>query len=204
MASVLTNLLINGAGGITVGGTGIGTKYFPTVPGASIGVASTNNGYLLVPANNVVNGQRMAVRATGNFAVGDITGACPTVTIGLYPVTFTGGLSTASIGATAIISQVSTLQANINALYPWALNADLSGDTGSGLVQALSGSIVCDGVAGSFSAALVTGLTKINFAPGSTLPASGQVAPFGLVVGVTFSISEAGNTANMYQFDLSN
>ena len=200
MASVITNLLINGASGITVGGTGVGIKYFPTVPGASIGVASTNNGYLLVPANNVVNGQRMSVRATGNFAVGDITGACPTVTIGLYPVTFTGGLSTASIGATAIISQVSALQANINALYPWALSVDLAGDSGSGLVQQLSGAIVIDGVNTNLTAGLVTGLSKINF---GALP-QGQTAPFGLVIGVTFSISEAGNTATMYQFDLSN
>jgi len=204
MATVIANLLINGAGGITVGGTGITTKYFPAVPGASIGVASVNNGYLLVPANNAVNGQRLAIRATGNFAVGDITGACPTVTIGLYPVTFTGGLSTASINSTAILSAVVTAQTNINALYPWALTADLAGDSGSGLVQVLSGAVVADGVNTSATAGLVTGLTKINFAPGASLPSSGQVAPFGLVVGVTFSISEAGNTATMYQFDMQN
>ena len=198
MANVITNLLINGASGVTVGGTGVGIKYFPTVPGASIGVNSPNNGYLLVPANNVVNGQRTAVRATGNFAVGDITGACPTVTIGLYPVTFVGNV--ASVGATAILSAVSTLQANINALYPWALIADLAGDSGSGLVQQLSGAIVIDGVNTNLTAGLVTGLSKINF---GALP-QGQTAPFGLVVGVTFSISEAGNTATMYQFDLSN
>ena len=179
-------------------------KYFPFVPGSSIGVNSSNNGYLLIPAGNIVNGQRLSIRATGNFAVGDLTGPCPTVTIGLYPVTFTGGLSTASIGSTAIVSAVSTTQANINAVYPWALIVDMAGDSASGLVQTLSGAIVIDGVNTSATAGLTTGLTKINFAPGTTLPASGQVAPFGLVVGVTFSVSEAGNTATLYQFDASN
>jgi len=199
MANVIANLLANGVTGSVVGGTGTTIKYFPSIPGASIGVASTNNGYILMPANNAVNGQRLNFTATGNFAVGDITGACPTVTLGVYPVTFTGGLSTAVIGSTAIVSAVSTTQANINALYPWALQLDFAGDTGSGLVQKLSGQLVMDGVSTSVTAGLITGLTGINYAPGSTLPASGQVAPFGLVVGVTFSISEAGNTATMYQ-----
>lgn len=204
MANVITNLQVNGAQGVTVGGTGTAIKYFPFVPGSSIGVNSSNNGYLLIPAGNIVNGQRLSIRATGNFAVGDLTGPCPTVTIGLYPVTFTGGLSTASIGSTAIVSAVSTTQANINAVYPWALIVDMAGDSASGLVQTLSGAIVIDGVNTSATAGLTTGLTKINFAPGTTLPASGQVAPFGLVVGVTFSVSEAGNTATLYQFDASN
>jgi hypothetical protein len=204
MANVITNLQVNGAQGVTVGGTGTSQKFFPFIPGASIGVNSSQNGYLLIPAGNIVNGQRLSVRATGNFAVGDLTGPCPSVTIGLYPVTFTGGLSTASIGSTAVISAVSTLQANINALYPWALIVDMAGDTGSGLVQTLSGAIVIDGVNTSATAGLTTGLTKINFAPGTTLPASGQVAPFGLVVGITFSVSDQGNTATMFQFDVQN
>jgi hypothetical protein len=204
MANVITNLLANGVTGSVVGGSGTAIKYFPSIPGSSIGVVSTNNGYLLLPGSNSVNGQRLAVRATGNFAVGDLTGPCPAVTIGLYPVTFTGGLSTASIGSTAIISAVSTTQANISAVYPWALTVDLAGDSASGLVQTLSGAIVIDGVSTSATAGLTSGLTKINFAPGTTLPASGQVAPFGLVVGVTFSVSDTGNTATMFQFDLQN
>jgi hypothetical protein len=179
-------------------------KYFPFVPGSSIGVNSSNNGYLLIPAGNIVNGQRISVRGTGNFAVGDLTGPCPSVTIGLYPVTFTGGLSTASIGSTAVLSAVSTTQANVNAVYPWAFIVDMEGDTASGLVQTLSGAIVIDGVNTNATAGLTTGLTKINFAPGTSLPPSGQVAPFGLVVGVTFSVSDAGNTATLFQFDISN
>ena len=204
MANVITNLQVNGASGVTVGGTGISIKYFPFIPGASIGVNSSNNGILLLPGSNSVNGQRLTVRGTGNFAVGDLTGPCPSVTIGVYPVTFTGGLSTASIGSTAILSAVSTTQANVNAVYPWAFIVDLEGDSGSGLVQTLSGAIVIDGVNTNATAGLTTGLTKINFAPGTTLPASGQVAPFGLVVGITFSVSDQGNTATMFQFDVQN
>lgn len=190
MSNVVNNLLINGASGVTVGGTGTAIKYFPTVPGASIGVNSTSNGYLRVPGNNAANGQRLSVRAGGNFEVG-AGGTCPTVTLALYPVTFVGTVGT--IGATAIVSYASTLQNLTGTNYPFALNAELCGDSGSGLVQILSGQILVDGTNTAATPGLVTGLTAINFA---------NSIPFGVVMAVTFSVSESGNSATLFQFDL--
>jgi hypothetical protein len=57
--------------------------------------------------------------------------------------------------------------------------------------------ILIDGTAGSTSGSvgLVTGLTGINFS---------NPVPYGLVVGVTFSVSDASAAANMYQFSVNN
>lgn len=204
MASTIKNTLINGINPVTVGGTGITIKYFPAAPGASIGVASLKNGILFVPDNGEANGQRITIKAGGNYLIGvDAPSASPSCTIGLYPVTFANATavansnpastlaSTAVIGATAIVSQTQTL--NIVGAAPWALQVDLLGDSTSGLVQLCSGSIVMDGTAGTVTAGLVSGLSGINFS---------SVAPYGLVVGVTFSVSDAQASANMYQFYL--
>lgn len=207
MAQPVTNLLCNGGNPVIVGGTGTAIKYFPMVPGASIGVASVKNGFLFVPGNGEANAQRISIRAGGNFTIGNnAPSASPAVTIALYPVTFTNGnpadsnpsalglTSTASIKATAIISQTFAAASDLAGFYPWALTVDLQGDTLSGLVQASGGNIAIDGVSGTFTAGLASGLTSINFS---------SAAPFGLVVGVTFSVSDANALANMYQFDLS-
>jgi hypothetical protein len=204
----ITNLLINGANPVNVGGTGTTLKIFPYVPGASIGVASTKNGYLYVPGNGEANAQRMSVRANGNFTIGGDTSS-PNFTLGLYAATFVGNVAT--LVATPIFSQTFTGSGEGGATgtyYPWSLTADIVGDglvaqqgqasqanfIGSGLVQLVSGSSCIDGTFASATAGLVTGLTSINF---------NAAIPFGLAVGVTFSQSGSGNSANMYQFDLS-
>lgn len=206
MAEVKTNLLINGVNPVTVGGAGTSIKFFPMAPGASIGVASVKNGFLFVPGNGEANAQKLSIRASGNLTIGTPSGASPAVTIALYPVTFTNGnpadsnpsaiglTSTASIKATAIVSQTFAAASDLAGFYPWQLSVDLVGDSLSGLVQQVRGDIDIDGVAGTFTAGLVTGLSSINFS---------NPAPFGLVVGVTFSVSDNNAAANMYQFDLS-
>jgi hypothetical protein len=206
MSQIVKNLLINGQNPVTVGGTGTTTKFFPAVPGSGIGVTSTKNGFLFVPDNNEANAQRLNVTASGNFTIGSGATTSPAVTIGLYPVTFTGsaqinsnpsalGLtSTASIGATPILSATFAGASDLTGFYPWALTCDLQGDSSSGLVQLLSGSIVIDGTGTASTIGLVSGLSGINFA---------TVAPYGVVVGVTFSVSDPGALANMYQFIMS-
>ena len=212
MAQVVTNLLLNGLSGLTVGGSGTGTKYWPLQPGASIGVNSTKNGYLYIPGNGASNGQRLSVRATGNFQVGYGT-ACPNVTIGLYSVTFAGNVpsGTPTINATPVlISSSITAQTADQIAYPFSLVCDLAGDgtgtagpgnigdvvntNGSGLVQTLSGAIVVDGVNTNATAGLTSGLTGINFS---------SSVPFALLMGITFSQSDSGNSATLFQFDLS-
>ena len=162
---------------------------------------------MFVPDNNEANGQRLNVTASGNFTIGTGATTSPAVTIGLYPVTFSsataqinsnpsalGLTSTATISATPIISATFAGASDLTGYYPWALTCDLEGDSTSGLVQVLSGSIVIDGTGTSATIGLVSGLTGINFA---------SVAPYGLVMGVTFSVSDPGALANMYQFQLS-
>lgn len=207
MATVIANLLINGLSGVTVGGSGSTVKIFPTAPGASIGVASTKNGYVYIPGNGAVNGQRLGVRATGTFStLGEVS---PTITLGLYAYTFVGTVGTLVV--TPVYSQALTGSGDAGNVAPWALTADIEGDgllanpnlpfnavsntiTGSGLVQLLSASSVMDGVSATGSAGLVSGLTNIGFnAP----------IPFGLAIGFTFSGTGSSQTATMLQFDLS-
>jgi hypothetical protein len=210
MAQPITNLLINGLNPVTVGGTGTAIKYFPYLPGASIGVASTKSGFLMIPGNAEANAQRMEVRAVGNFSIGNnAPAASPAVTLALYPVTFPDQIasiansnanqqntaSTAVIGATAIVSQTFAAASDkVGTAQPWSLSAVLAGDSLSGLVQLVGGDIVMDGTAGTVTAGLVSGLSGINFS---------NVVPFALVIGVTFSVSDAAASANMYQFQLS-
>lgn len=194
MAEVIANLLLNGLNPVTVGGTGTAIKYFPNVPGASIGVASTKNGYLYCPGVGKANAQRLTVRASGNFTIGTPGGgvASPAVTVGLYPVTFSGNTpaGTPTIGS-AIVSQILAAANDSFGYYPFALDVDLQGDNLSGIVQSLAGNIVIDGTAGSFSTAAI--LSSVNMlAP----------VPFAFVVGVTFSVSDSLASANLYQFDL--
>ncbi|MGA8984352.1 MAG: hypothetical protein WB470_16870 [Candidatus Acidiferrales bacterium] len=174
----------------TVGGLGTNFKYFPATPGASIGVPSLNNGYLPIPGNNVSNGQSFTVRAAGNFAVGDVTSA---VRMSLFPVTFISNFSTASIVPVPVFSLIAVGLANINTPYPWMLRIDLCGDTGSGLVQAQAAFGLMDGQTGGTPSSIVSGLSGINFS---------NSIPYGLVIGVAFTESNAGNTANCYQFGL--
>ena len=83
MAQTVSNLLINGANRVTVGGLGTTVKFFPPAPGASIGVAGAGYGFVFMPGSNRLNGQRMTILATGNFkSGGDVTS--PAVTVGLY------------------------------------------------------------------------------------------------------------------------
>lgn len=188
MSTIVANGLLTGVSGVTVGGTGTTAKTFPTVPGPSIGVASTNPMLLAVPGGSSMNGQRLNIFASGTFAVGP-GGACPTVTIALLPVTYNGTVGT--IGSTAIISASTTAQTNLNQGYPWSLSVDLVGDTLSGVVQQTGGTLALDGTVTAVTGRLVTGFSNINY---------NNPAPFGVAVQVTFSVSEPLNTATMYQF----
>ena len=118
MATVIANLLINGLSGVTVGGSGSTVKIFPTAPGASIGVASTKNGYVYIPGNGAVNGQRLAVRATGTFStLGEVS---PTVTLGLYAYTFVGTVGTLIV--TPVYSQALAGSGDAGNVAPWSFD----------------------------------------------------------------------------------
>lgn len=197
MALYAVNLAINGNFPVSVSGIGTSVKYFPapvgTVP-PSLSAVAGQNGIIVVPGNNQANGQLFRVRGCGNYTLsGDATS--PLVVLGLYPVTFSSStIPQPTIVTTAVVSQNIT-PGNQGSEYPWAFDVELAGDSTSGLVQLLDGFIEVDGVAGTVTQGLVSGLTGINF---------NNQFPFGFVVGITWSVGGAGNAANMYQFGIVN
>jgi hypothetical protein len=189
MSQTINNLQINGSNPVTVGGTGVGIKYFPFVPGASIGVASTKNGILAIPGSNRANGQKLKVVATGDASLDETSGS-PTLTIALYSATYAAGAWT--IGS-ALATSGTISPALTNTPLPWSFVVDLFGTTASGIVNGSFRSIVDNTLNSSSVVGLTNNLSGINFA---------SEPPFGVVMGVTFSVSEAKNTANMYQFEI--
>jgi hypothetical protein len=204
MAVTIANYNVNGAFPSTVGGTGVAIKYFPNIPGASIGVnnvtpsATSANGQLAIPSNNRLNGQYFTVLASGDFEVGS-GGACPSATIALYANV--GTILTPSYVTLATTGAITT-QALTGAFYPWYIVCDLQGSTNSGIVQGKFASMV-DGTS-VVSATLTNNLSGINFNGASPATPAGLVMqpPFGLVIGITFSVSEPGNSANLYEFQV--
>ena len=195
MSSVIAGYQCNGLNPITVGGTGTAVKYFPFVPNASIGVpnltpsATNPKGQLNVPGNSRLNGQSFDIDVVGSIYT-DPSLACPTITAALYAQT--GTTNNPVYTAIATTGGVTTTGlAYID--EPFRIKASLSCDTNSGILQGTQLALYYN-VVKSATIALASTLTGINM---------GADVPFGLVVGVTFSISGANNLASLYQFSLS-
>lgn len=189
-----TNYAINGSSPTTVGGTGTTVKYFPNVPGPSIGVSNTtpsstsSAGQLNVLGSNTLNGQRFTINLTGNVSI-DPAISCPTVEIALYA-------NTAAIGASPSYTKIATTGAVTAGNFDnedFALSVTLFGTTASGVVQGSQQCFFNAALVNSTPKALTANLSGINF---------GAATPFGLVVGVTFSVSGAQNVGRLYQFVL--
>ncbi len=194
---VITGYLVNGANPVTIGGLGTGIKYFPSVPGPSIGVtrttpsATSSIGQLKLPGQNRLNGQLFRVDAVG-YVVTDGAIACPQVTIALYAQT-NQQIDGHNPTYTSIAQFTAAAQGNVLA-EPFRVTAHLSGDSVSGILQG-SQEAIYNGVFDDTSpTALENNLSGINF---------NANVPFGLVVGVTFSVTGANNSANLTQFTVS-
>ena len=199
---------VNGLNPSTVGGTGTTAKYFPYPSGNfTSGVsptpgptATSGYGQLAVHGTGMQNGQIMTVNAAGDFEVGS-GGACPSVTIDI--VANTGTLISPTwtiLGTTGAI----TAQTNTNLFYPWFLTLKLNGTSAAGVLNGTqSGSV--DNTNAPAAGPLTNVLSGLNFNPTqfknsvSGLP---NAPVFGLAVRVTFSVSEPGNSANLYQFSI--
>lgn len=203
--SVINDFQVSGLFPSVVGGTGTAVKYFPRLLGPSIGVApstpsaASSVGQLIVPGVSELNGQLFKVKVVGDIL--SFTGG------GTYNVQlFT---NTAAVGAaptyTAIASTGAiTLAATTKTLF--MLDVTLFGTTASGQVAGYYDSVttIANGT-GAAKARAAAGLDNIvpagvNF--GGAASPQGNAAPFGLVVGVTFSVSLAQNTASLYQFQI--
>ncbi len=190
--SVINDFLVNGLNPVTVGGTGTTAKYFPRLFGgfdvqSANPSASTNAGMLVVPGNNSLNAQWFNVLVGGNILSG-VADSSVTVKVSLYA-------STAAASAAPAYTEIASTGALTAPLegtyYGFALKVSLFGDSKSGVVRGSQYAIL--GANNVTTASLTNNLSSINFA-GAT--------PFGLVVGVTFTTSDAGNAANLYQFQI--
>ena len=189
MSSVIANLLVNGVSGVTVGGTGTAAKFFPMVPGASIGVASSNVGYIYLPNANQVNGQRLSVRASGIFSV--LGAACSTVTLEMVA---TKNVTAASPTYTVIASSGSfTTSGDGYAVSQFAFSVDLIADGASGLLSGSQQVIINNALQNTTPKVLSNTITGLTPSTDKWLA---------LAMRVTFGTSDAANTSTMYQFDV--
>jgi hypothetical protein len=147
-------------------------------------------GQLEVPGSNRLNGQLFHVQAYGNFEVG-AGGACPAVTLSLFANT---GTRTAPITTRLAVSTPYTAATELNAtFYPFTMDVSLMGDTMSGVVQ---GTYLFQIDGGATQTGTTVLLSGVNFS--TTEPA------FGLVMAITFSVSEPGNSSNLFAFQIVN
>lgn len=204
--SVNRDFQVNGLNPVSVGGTGATVKYFPRLLSASasplLGTApstpSSSNpaGMLVIPAQNELNGQNFGVVAAGNYISGASAGS-ETVTIALYLVT--GSLASPTYTAIASTGAI-TPTPNVDGIqHSWMIKASLYGDTLSGI---LGGNYAAfdNGVLQNSTPKQLVASSGLDFNVGNVNLGVGAVA--GLVVGVTFSVSNASNAAKMYQFQL--
>jgi hypothetical protein len=189
---------VNGAFGSTVGGLGASVKYFPRPLGPSIGVAPSTPsstsaaGALMLPAQNVYNGQVFDVIASGSFGndTGDPSG---TVTVQLYAVTGSFASPTyTSIATTGAMTPFYSVQ-------PWSIRAELVGVSKAGANGLLIGNYQSNLRGSVVAPTTVTNIvTGLDFNAGN--PALQQGAVLGFVVGVTFGTTDASNSATLNEF----
>ena len=191
--SVIADFLVNGLNPSTVGGAGSTVKYFPRLFGGfnveSIAPSATSNaGQLTVPGMSELEAQWFTVLVGGSILSG-VADSSVTAKVSLYA-------QTAALGATPSYTEIATTGFFTAPLeqtsYAYGLKVDLLGSTKSGVVRGFQSGIF--GANNIAAGNLTNNLSSISMA-------SSQ--PFGLVVGVTFSNSDAGNSASLNQFQIS-
>lgn len=207
---VIQDFGVNGAFPSTVGGTGTAIKYFGRNAAFAAGATWTSPatpsstsaaGAMIVPADLKLNGQLMEIVAAGAFLPSAAITSSETVKVEVYAVTGTQS------------APVYTLLADINGgfapgtdgiWYNFYFDIELQGNNRSGIVGGFYTSQV-NNTQERNNAVLQNSLTGITF--GNLTNANAQPSslggPFGVVVGVTFSQSDAGNKAELYEFSIS-
>lgn len=207
---VIQDFGVNGAFPSTVGGTGTAIKYFGRNAAFAAGATWTSPatpsstsaaGALIVPGDLKVNGQVLDIVASGAFLPSSAITSSETVSVGVYAVTGTQS------------APVYTLLADLNGgfapgtdgiWYNFYFDIELQGNNRSGIVGGMYTSVVNNTVErnnvqlqNSLTGISYGNITNSNAQPGSL------GGPFGLVVGVTFSQSDAANKAELYEFSIS-
>ena len=205
--------LINGSSPSTVGGLGTGILYFqppPTqnvwnsgAPGVNTSVTSnqiggtvsgTNaTGQLSIPGRAVLNGQRFGLQASGNvlFGAGEASTTCIIkieANTGVFPAAYTSPTYHDLLGSNVEFSNVP-----LDGVYlPWSVAMTFEGDTQSGILQGSYSALVNGSLV---AAAAFTAISGVSF---------NQEPAFGLVCGVQFGVSNANNSANLFEFEITN
>jgi len=190
--SVINDFLVNGLNPSTVGGAGSTVKYFPRLFGgfnveSTAPSATSNAGQLVVPGNSALEAQWFDVLVGGSILSG-VADSSVTAKVSLYA-------QTAAAGATPSYTEIATTGFFTAPLeqtsYAFALKVQLFGSTKSGVVRGFQ--------SGIFGANNIAAGNLTNNLSGVSMASS---TPFGLVVGVTFSNSDAGNAASLNQFQI--
>jgi hypothetical protein len=198
MSNVL-DFQVSGAFPSKVGGLGTLPKYFPRPIGPSIGVApltpsaTSPVGALLLPANNVFQGQQFNIIASG-FLGNDVSGdPSDAGSVSLYAVTGTQTLP--------VYTSIATIAVTPNfAIEPWGLSVELVGASKVGADGRLAGAYTAYRVGAVTAPTFFTAISGLDFNAGN--PALGIGAVLGFVVGVTFTTTNAGNSATLTQFTI--
>lgn len=170
----------------TVGGTGTTSKIYAQSNSAATPFV------LYAPNGGQLEGAKFVVRAGGNVFV---HGTTPTVIVSLYgktsipasgPLTATNYTEIGQTGSAQTLTTAAT--------YPWVIEAELQGDSVSGVLQGTYKVLVNNVF--KAEAALDNTITSVNLNP-----TTGGVSLV-FVVGVTFGVSDALNTATLDQFTL--
>jgi|HubBroStandDraft_2_1064218.scaffolds.fasta_scaffold278188_1 hypothetical protein len=185
MAIPITAPGINYAFPSKVGGTGTGIKIFPDL------ITPTLPAKLQVVYP--MQGQMFYLVASGSmFLHGTSPTIAPTLQYGLPAVLASGSNTTVSVLTTAQVL------ATAGAAYPWTFEIEMQGDNASGVIQVLYAKFACNGVGSqTFTNTLITGINWLGvFSDGNLLP---PVLP-SFAFGLNFGVSDALNTASMYQY----
>jgi hypothetical protein len=173
-------------------------QYFPRVLGtsgpnggqSSAPSATSAAGQLAVPGNSILNGQNFSVLIGGSVVAGTADSST-NVTVILRANT--GTVASPSYTTIATTGAVALNPVADGVAENFFMRVDLFGTTASGVVTGTQQSTVS--TSRIEASALTANLSSINF---------GSAVPFGLVVGVAFSVAQtaAPNVASLNQFQL--
>lgn len=192
---VINDFAVNGGAPSTIVSATTSQVYFPRLLGASIGAesvapsATSAVGQLNVPGFNRLNGVQFSA-LIGGSVVGGAAAASTNVTIIVRAQT-SANLASPSYTTIASTGAVALNPVNDGVSINFQMLVKLFGTTASGVVIGTQTSQL--GTTRVAVGDLTANLSSINF---------GNSIPFGLVVGVAFSVAGAGNTATLNQFQI--
>lgn len=195
--TVINDFQVNGLFPSTIGTVGTAKVYFPRLLGNSIGVesvapsASSAKGQLVVPGNGSLDGVNFDV-LIGGSVVGGAGAASTNVTITVEANTGTEATPVYTILAST--GAVALNPVNDGVAENFSIKLNLFGTSASGVVSGTQQSILS--TTRVAAGALTNSLSGINMKAAN---------PFGLVIGVTFSVATGTvvpNVASLNQFQI--